>query len=793
MAKAGSGHNPPKGNGKKNGNQGNVNRPTGKPVRSQGGNVPANGVKRPAGAPNRSQRPHGPQGRVMQGSAPSGAPVNPQARPQPGMKPADRNVQMHGKKRVNPSNGQAPVQQGNVNSQQRRPVQQGTVNGQQRRPVQPVNKNAVQNGNVKPSAVSRDNRKKKQKISKHDASKQNPAKKSNLPYPEDYVAKKEAPVTAPVQTKDGKVRRKLTPEEKRKKYEKLAELEQAKIEGKSAARKNPSQKGAQNRAVKNGMLGLVVVVAALLVLTFVVHHLYDYIAEKPRFAFVTMGTVEHSIGAKALIVRDEVVILSAKAGDLVTQITEGSRVAKDQALAMVVPDSMKTVVTDLRNVQAQISDVQQELILSGDVPEADAIYRRYNVNLSSLMDSIRFDAMNGNLTNAASYSASVNVVIEEREDEMSKISFNDDRLKVLRDDEKLYSSQLQRDATVINANKPGIVSFRLDGNEGAIEYASFLNMPLNDIRKLLNESKGAITSDLYVKEGKGAVRIAQNENQYLTVNLSKNDAAMSDFAVGTKHDINVRSEGISIDDCEVVRCEEDSSGMLITFKTARAVESLLDRRTVEIEIVITESTGMKASVASLVDVEYAPKGSSAFAIYFAPKSGANSTSFVSGELFNVNVVPEPGKADENGQTPKRSPITVAGCTVNRVETLSDGGFVVSFTTPNEFGDLMRLARLCPDGYTIGLVDTKSGLGTSVNVGVNPTTGKHKTDVIITKYSGIATLYTNNQGFVEPVRVILLDNDREFAIIDRAGVSKVPDLNTVIITNPKTVKPGDKVD
>ena len=39
----------------------------------------------------------------------------------------------------------------------------------------------------------------------------------------------------------------------------------------------------------------------------------------------------------------------------------------------------------------------------------------------------------------------------------------------------------------------------------------------------------------------------------------------------------------------------------------------------------------------------------------------------------------------------------------------------------------------------------------------------------------------------------MDNDREFAIIDRAGSSKVPDLNTVIITNPKTVKPGDKVD
>lgn len=782
-------HNPPQGNGRNNRNQGNGNRPSGAPVRNQGGKAPAaggkvpvTGGKKPAGAP---QRPQG-----GQGTAPMAKPSNAQPGPQASNVPSNRNVQMGGKKRINPANGQSPVQPKPVNGQQKNFVKP-SGNAKPVANAKPA-VNAKPAGNVKPAGIPKNNRK-KQKILKHANSKQEPAKKSNLPYPDDYVAKKSTHEGNPAPVNNGKVKRKLTPEEKRKKFERLAEIEQAKIEGKTAARKNPSQKSAQSRAVKNGVLGLIVVVAALLVLSFVVHHLYDYIAEKPRFAFVTMGTVEHSIGAKALIVRDEVVILSANDGDLVTQITEGSRVAKDQALAMVVPDSMKSVVTDLRNVQAQISDVQQELILSGDVPEADAIYRRYNVNLSSLMDSVRFDAMNGNLTNAATYSASLNVVIEEREDEMSKISFNDDRLKSLRDDEKLYSSQLQRDATVINANKPGIVSFRLDGNEGTIEYGKFLNMPLNDIRKLINESKGAITSDLYVKEGKGAVRIAQNESQYLTVNLSKNDAAMSDFAVGTKHDINVRSEGISIDDCEVVRCEEDSSGMLITFKTARAVESLLDRRTVEIEIVITESSGMRSAVSSLVDVEYAPKGSSAFAVYFAPNKGANASSFETGSVFNVNVLPVAGKPDENGQTPKRNPINIAGCTVIRTETLSDGGFVVAFTTPNEFGDLMRLSRLAPDGFTAALVNTSSGLGASVDVGVNKTTGKLTNDLIFTKYSGIATLYTNNQGFVEPVRVILLDNDREFAIIDRAGTSKVPDLNTVIITNPKTVKPGDKVD
>ena len=748
-------YNSPQHNGKnqnraKNPGRNPSGRPSNAPANAGNGKRPVNGSRKPVNNQGSVKNVPGKQAPVSVPSQPGNRPVNRQG--QPLNRPVNRQNRPAGKKRFNP------------NVQQRPAGDQGTLPG---RPVNPAAaQQNVQKKTVKGHPVSGKKR-------------PEPSKKSNLPYPEDYVAKKHAPVNEGNKPNSGK--RKLTPEEKRKKYQKLAEIEQAKIEGRTAEKKNPSQKSAQNRAVRNGVLGLIVVVSALLVLSLVVHHLYDYIAEKPRFAFVTMGTVEHSIGAKALVVRDETVILTRNAGDLVTQITEGSRVAKDQALAMVVPDTMKSVVTDLRNVQSQISDVQQELILSGDVPEADTIYKKFNTNLSTLMDSIRFDAMNGNLTNAASYSASVNVVLEERESEMSKISFNDDRLRIMRDAEKMYQSQLQRDAAVINADKPGIVSFRLDGNENAIEYSKFLQMPINDIRKFINDSKSAITSDLYVKEGQGAVRIAQNESQYLTVYLSKNDAAMSDFAIGTKHDLNVRSEGISIDDCEVVRCEEDSAGMLITFNTARAVESLLDRRTVDIEIVITESSGMKASIASLVNVEYAPKGSNAFCVYFSEKSGASTSSFVNGELFTITVVPNAGKPDENGQTPTRKPITVPACTVIRSEALSSGGVLVAFSTPNEFNDLLRLSRLCPDGYTAGFVNSASGLGTNAE------------SIKVSKYTGMGSVYTNNQGFVEEVRVVIMDNDREFAIIDKAGSSKVPDLNTVIITNPKTVKPGDKVD
>lgn len=625
----------------------------------------------------------------------------------------------------------------------------------------------------------------KQQVKQSDRKDQSFKNKKKMKYQagvkDQAVNKGQARVTSKADAKEiarQKEQQKILEQAKRKEEAKLKE--QAKIEKNEFKRKNPSQKSAESRAIRNGILGAVAVAAALFVLVFVVHHLYDYIAEKPNFSFVTTGAVEHTIGARALIVRDEDTINCVNSGELVTQITEGSRVAKDQELAIVVPDEMKSVVQDLRNVQSQISDVQQELIMSGGVTEADVIYRNYNKNLSAILDSVRFDSMGGNLSNMSSYGSSVNVILDEREDEMSRIDFDDERISVLRTDEAVYEAQVEKYASRISAHRPGIVSFRLDGQENVLDYNMFLSLPVSDIKSYINNSVGAISSDLSVEADTPVVRIAQNESQYISVFLSASDAAASDFAVGTLHDINIRTEGVAIDNCKVVRCESDNSGMLITFETSRYVEALLDLRTVDIEIVITETDGMRVSVPSLVNEIYAPKGNPAFCVYLAQGANVGPDTFAEEAIFNVTIIPN-AKTDEEGNPVEQQNTSVGGCKVIHTETLADGGTIVAFATPNDYSNLKKIDRLYTEGYTASFVDTGTGLGL--------TTDKIK----VSDYSGIASVYTNNQGFVEEVRVLVLDNDREFAIIDQAGKSTVPNLNTVIITNPKTVKPGDKVD
>lgn len=556
--------------------------------------------------------------------------------------------------------------------------------------------------------------------------------------------------------------------------------EQAKMDKKKRSAKGAARKSAEGRAIRNGMLGAVAVIAALFVLVFVVHHLYDHFAEKPKFSFITTGSVEHTIGARALIVRDEVVINSTNGGSLVTRITEGSRVAKAQEVAMVVPENMQSVVSDLRNVQSQISDVQQEIISAGGVTEADVIYNNFDKNLASVIDSIRFDSMTGNVSDLSSYSSSINVILDEREGELSNIDFDDERLSVLRDDERVYQSQLERDASRVFADRPGIASFRLDGQEEILDYDTFLSMNISDVKSAISGSAGAIPSDLEVEAGAPVIRLAQNESQYITVYLSSDDAAITDFALGTHHDINVRSEGISIDNCEVVRCESDGSGMLITFETSRCVEDLLGHRTVDIEIVISETNGMRVSSSSVVDSTYVKDDTPAFSVFFPADSGIPASAFSEGAIFNINVIPEP-KYDEQGLPVEQENTAVAAATVACCEAYEDGTMLVAFQTMNDYSNMLKLARLYPDGYTVTFIDTATGLGSSCS------------KISCTEFDGIGTLYVNDQGFVDACRVLILDHDREFVIVEPIGRATVPDLDTVIITNPETVSPGDKVD
>ncbi len=423
-------------------------------------------------------------------------------------------------------------------------------------------------------------------------------------------------------------------------------------------------KRAEKTAVVRGITLAAIVLATMVVLIFLVYHLYNYIAVKPEQSFISSGSIEHTIGAKAMVVRNEEVMKSTCQGDLVTKSAEGARISTGQQLAMVVPSDLQSVVTNLRNTESQISDVQLELIQQGMASGADNIYSKIDELLVPIIDSLRQDSMNSNVSNVTSYQSSIEVLISQREELLLQVDFDDERLNDLRRDERNYENQLARAATIIYAQSPGIVSFKIDGNEEQLTFDYMLNGDAADVGKYIDSAVGVIPSDNYVNKDEGVARIAKNDEQYLAVVLENNISNNQGFEVDTLHNINIPSEGVSIDNCKVVRETAVGDGLLIVFSTTKHVEDLVDLRSVDIEIVITEARGMKVPLSSLVNPDYE--------------------------------------------------------------------------------------------------------------------------------RGIASLYVNKSGFVEAVDVLVVDNDREFAIITPVGDSGIPNLNTVIITNPSSTEAGNKI-
>ena len=432
------------------------------------------------------------------------------------------------------------------------------------------------------------------------------------------------------------------------------------------AKAQPNRKArAGKRALRSSFLSVFVIVFSLAVLVFVIYHLYDYIAAKPKFEFIPNGRVEHTIGATALIVRNEEVIRGNSSGDLVTKATEGSHVSRDQLLALVVPDKMTSVVNNLRNTQSQISDVQQEVIASGNAASAEHIYANVDEDLSPIIDLLRLDSMNGTLNNLSSYESSIAVLIDKRQKELTKVDdFNDERLNLLQKDEKSYESQLEKSSVKVKAPNPGVVSYKLDGMEETLSFDYLLTAEPKDIYQTISDSTGVITSDLFIEDNEAVARISSNDKQLLAVVLEGKDVKAEDFQKDSVHNINVASEGVTIDNCIVERSAPFDSGLLVVFSTSRHVESLIGLRTVNIEIVITSTSGLRVPITSLVNPDFD--------------------------------------------------------------------------------------------------------------------------------RGVSSIYTNNDGFATEVSVFIKDYDREFAIIAPFEGS-VPNNKTVIITNPSSVKVGDKVE
>ncbi len=356
----------------------------------------------------------------------------------------------------------------------------------------------------------------------------------------------------------------------------------------------------ERRKVRNRAITMSIGVLFIMLITAVmIIAVMNQTKPRPRFMFIQEGTVEHKVSSTGLIIRDESVFTAASGGVLKPMATEGSRVARGQKVAMIIPADQQEKIRELAKLEQDIVDLQIELMNSGKGAGARAIYDETNAALSSVVNLIRSDLIRSDVSSIGGYSTSLDVLIDQRSTKLLPIDFRDSRIEQLKNTRSQLELSLGLDARTIICQQPGILSFELDGLEEQISIDSALTITPDQLQNYIGSSTSSEETDNIVEQDEPVLRITGSINQVLLFWLDDADAA--NFEIDSYQNLSIPKDGIVIPDCRIIRSQSYENGVLAAFETSRRIEWFSDRRTVDAEIITASTTGMRVPMVSLID------------------------------------------------------------------------------------------------------------------------------------------------------------------------------------------------
>ena len=209
----------------------------------------------------------------------------------------------------------------------------------------------------------------------------------------------------------------------------------------------------------------------------------------------------------------------------------------------------------------------------------------------------------GDLTNLHTYKTSMDVVLDQRNTRLLSVDFKDVRLEQLRATKTNLEKQLGLAAGTIVCQKPGIISFRLDGLESKLNTASGISLSFADFRSYRDAAAKRLPALTTVQPGKPVLRITSSLAQVLAFEIEGISADR--FQVGKSYDVAIPKDGMTVENCVVLRSEQQDKNTFLILRTDRKVEWLSDRRVFDAVLTYSRSEGMKVPLSAIQDLDEA--------------------------------------------------------------------------------------------------------------------------------------------------------------------------------------------
>lgn len=373
-------------------------------------------------------------------------------------------------------------------------------------------------------------------------------------------------------------------------------------------------KEAQRKARKksNIFLGIKigVFVAVVGVLIFLIVHKGS--AEgKIQTDFIQTGVIDESFRSEFTFIRTEYEVTSPSGGKFIPKVNEGDKVAAGTVIAHVVKDGYEEQLKKLREIESKIAVANNASSYIGSETNVELI------SISEEIDRIRSKitqlALSGDISQYTQYKSELETALEIKNNILLNIDSPNAYVQELNKEYDAIYQTLSGYMKDVVAEQAGVVSFYIDDNQNqsslnAMKITEYINADPDSMPQLpetvivFSQSEMRYMYEKQVQHGDVVARITPDVMYYVSVKCS--EAQLAGISEGTNIMLKSANRDYSVT-ASVVKLFKNGKDSAIVLQTAHGLQASLSDRTVEGDVILSYTEGIKVVKRCLAEVDSA--------------------------------------------------------------------------------------------------------------------------------------------------------------------------------------------
>lgn len=298
---------------------------------------------------------------------------------------------------------------------------------------------------------------------------------------------------------------------------------------------------------------------------------------------VNEGIVEYTTSTIGYVIKSETTIDIDTAKVLIPAVSDGSRVSKDNIIATYKGSEYEDYQTKLKEIDAKILDAMKDI----DV--------EYSVDVSNLESQVVNVVSNSQGTTSVvemqEYKTSVGNLLSKRASIVGSLSPDDAYVKDLIKEREEIESKSKTSSSNIKASVGGIVSYTVDGLEDKLTKETVEKLSYDEIKEYVNNKKLATNK----------IRITSNYEAYIVVKVA---SEYKEYIEEDKiYELKVMGEELNILKGTITKITEKDDEIEVVFRITNGIESIVDSRECELEVVWQEYEGLVVPIKAIFEGE----------------------------------------------------------------------------------------------------------------------------------------------------------------------------------------------